>query len=99
MFRGGSEASMAGTAEGSLVSEASCPDFEAVFEEHAAFVGRALRHFGVDPADVEDVCQEVFLVVHRRLGDFDGRVALRTWIYGIAWKTAANCGRKRARRR
>jgi RNA polymerase sigma-70 factor (ECF subfamily) len=32
---------------------------------------------------VDDVVQDVFIVVHRRLADFDGRVQLRAWIFGI----------------
>src|SRR5690606_28463938 len=43
---------------------------------------------------LEDACQEVFLVVHRRLGEFEGRSSLRTWIYGIAARVAAATRRK-----
>lgn len=40
----------------------------------------------------------MFLVVHRRLGDYDGRAPLRAWIYGICVRAAA-AYRKRAHRR
>jgi RNA polymerase sigma-70 factor (ECF subfamily) len=50
----------------------------------------------VREADVEDVCQEVFVVVHRKLADFEGRSSLRTWIYGICARTASDY-RKSAR--
>jgi RNA polymerase sigma-70 factor (ECF subfamily) len=69
-----------------------------VFRETAPFAWRVLRRLGVDEADVDDVCQEVFVVVHRRLADFEGRSSLRTWIYGICVRTAADY-RKRARAR
>ncbi|MFT3924412.1 MAG: sigma-70 family RNA polymerase sigma factor [Myxococcales bacterium] len=59
-----------------------------MFATHADFVWRALRRFGVREADLEDTCQEVFLVVYRRLPDFEGRASLRTWIYEIARRTA-----------
>ena len=36
-----------------------------VFHEHHAFVCRLLRHLGLGVADVEDLAQEVFVVVHR----------------------------------
>jgi RNA polymerase sigma-70 factor, ECF subfamily len=49
----------------------------------------------VRESDIEDVCQEVFVVVHRRLGDFEGRSTVKTWIYGIAVRTASDY-RKRA---
>ena len=71
--------------------DTSFPD---VFERTAPFVWRALRRLGVREADVPDVCQEVFVVVHRRLGDFDGSSALRTWIYGICLRTASQYRRR-----
>lgn len=74
------------------------PSFAEIFREHAPFVWRALRHLGVPAADAEDVCQEVFVVVHRRLGDFEGRSSLRTWLYGICLRTASD-HRRRARHR
>jgi len=70
-------------------------DTTSLFREHAAYVWRALRRLGVREADIEDVCQEVFVVVHRRLADFEGRSSPRTWIYGIAIRTASDY-RKRA---
>jgi RNA polymerase sigma-70 factor (ECF subfamily) len=63
-------------------------DRASVFAHNVQFVARTLRHFGVPDADLEDVCQEVFLVVYRRLVEFEGRAALRTWIYEICWRTA-----------
>jgi len=63
-------------------------DLSRVFADNILFVGRTLRHLGVHDSDLEDVCQEVFLVVHRRLAEFEGRAALRTWIYQICWRTA-----------
>ncbi len=72
--------------------------FERVFQEHAPFVWRALRRLGVRAPDVEDVCQEVFVTVHRRLRSFEGRSSLRTWIYGICVRTAAEHRRRAGRR-
>lgn len=60
-----------------------------VFAQHAPYVFRVLRRLGVDESDVEDVCQEVFLVVNRRLPEFEGRSSLRTWIYSICLRCAA----------
>src|SRR5207302_10408961 len=66
------------------------PSLSEVFRQYAPFVWRALRRLGVPESDVEDVCQEVFVVVHRKLGDFEGRSSLRTWIYGICTRTASD---------
>jgi len=56
---------------------------EAVYQQHADFVWRALQHLGVRDADLEDLAQEVFVTVHRRLASFDGRSKLTTWLFGI----------------
>lgn len=72
--------------------------FRELFRAHAPFVWRALRRYGVPEADLEDVCQEVFVVVHRKLLEFEGRASLRTWIYEIARRTALADRRRAAPR-
>jgi RNA polymerase sigma-70 factor (ECF subfamily) len=73
--------------------------FDALFRAHAPYVLRVLPRLGVAPADLEDVCQEVFVVVHRMLPTFEGRSALKTWIYGIALRVARSHRRRAYRRR
>src|SRR5260221_5531739 len=73
----------------------STASFAELFERTAPFVWRMLRRFGVRESDLPDVCQEVFVVVHRRLPDFDrGKASLRTWIYGICLRTASQYRRR-----
>jgi RNA polymerase sigma-70 factor (ECF subfamily) len=72
----------------------AAPTFAAVYEAYAKFVWRVLYRLGVPRSDVEDVCQEVFVVVHRRLGSFEGRSSLRTWLYGIAVRCASEYRRR-----
>ncbi|MFO0592829.1 MAG: sigma-70 family RNA polymerase sigma factor [Polyangiaceae bacterium] len=79
-------------------SPPSQEEFEAIFRAHAPYVWRVLRRLGVAAADVEDVCQEVFLVVHRRWASFHGGSAMRTWIYGIATRVASEHRRRPYRR-
>ena len=67
----------------------------AIFREHAPYVWRVLRRLGVAPADIEDVCQEVFIVVHRRLDGFEGRSSVRTWLHGICVRVVSDYRRKR----
>ena len=71
------------------------PRFDEVFRAHAPLVWRALRRLGVREAEVEDLCQEVFVVVHRKLPEFEGRAKLSTWVYGICVRVASD-HRKRA---
>jgi RNA polymerase sigma-70 factor, ECF subfamily len=68
--------------------------FREIYEQHAAFVWRVLRRFGVRPTDVEDVCQEVFLIVHRKLPAFEHRSSVKTWLYGIALRCASGYRRR-----
>jgi RNA polymerase sigma-70 factor, ECF subfamily len=70
------------------------PPFAAVFREHAPYVWRVLRRLGVREADTEDMCQEVFVVVHRKLPEFEGRSSLQTWIYGICVRVASDHRRR-----
>jgi RNA polymerase sigma-70 factor (ECF subfamily) len=60
------------------------PRFEDVYSEHFAFVWRSVRRLGIDMSAVDDVVQDVFLVVHRRIGDFEARSSMKTWLFGIA---------------
>jgi RNA polymerase sigma-70 factor (ECF subfamily) len=66
------------------------PDLRATFRDHGAFVWRTLRRLGVNDADVEDVGQEVFLVVHRKSAEYDGRAGVRPWLYGICARKASD---------
>jgi RNA polymerase sigma-70 factor, ECF subfamily len=70
------------------------PSLRQVFDEHARYVIRTLRHFGIKEADVEDVAQEVFVTVHRKLPEFEGRSKLRTWLYAICLRVASDHRRR-----
>jgi RNA polymerase sigma-70 factor (ECF subfamily) len=55
-----------------------------IFSEQADFVWRSLRRLGVPAADVDDAVQEVFLVVHRRISEYEDRGLLRAWLFSIS---------------
>jgi RNA polymerase sigma-70 factor, ECF subfamily len=63
------------------------PTLEDVFRKYRDFVYRICFRYFRNPNDAEDVTQDVFLKIHRRLPEFRGESALTTWIYRIA----ANC--------
>lgn len=54
-----------------------------VYEAHVGFVWRSARSLGVHDAHIDDVVQEVFVVVQRRLAEFEGRSDIKTWLFGI----------------
>jgi RNA polymerase sigma-70 factor (ECF subfamily) len=57
--------------------------FDAVYHAHASFVWRTACRLGVPRHAAEDVMQEVFLVVHRRLPEFEERTSIRAWLSAI----------------
>jgi RNA polymerase sigma-70 factor (ECF subfamily) len=59
-------------------------DFEEIYETTVDYVWNVVRRMGVPPSDAEDVVQEVFVAVHRRLDKFEGRAQLKTWVFSIA---------------
>ncbi len=61
-----------------------------VFSVHADFVWRALRRLGVPSADVDDALQEVFLVVFRRLADYEDRGLMRAWLFSISRQVSSH---------
>jgi len=70
-----------------------------MFREHGRYAFRLLRRLGVHEADVDDVLQEVFVVVHRKLAEFDANRSRRAWLYGICINLAASYRRTRRNRR
>jgi RNA polymerase sigma-70 factor (ECF subfamily) len=66
----------------------------AVAELGASFVPQTLRYLGIPEQLLHDVAQDVLLVALRRLGDFEGRSTLKTWLYGICIRVAHDYRRK-----
>ncbi len=63
---------------------------------HQDRVFGALRRFGLDDAEADEVALEVFLRAWRGLPGFDERAQLSTWLYRIAFNEAQ---RRLSRRR
>lgn len=84
--------------ESGVRCRADVPAFRELYATHFDLVWRALRSLGVPDANVEDALQEVFLVVHRRLADFEVRASFKTWLYGIVLRVARNARRSERRK-
>jgi RNA polymerase sigma-70 factor (ECF subfamily) len=65
------------------------PDFTRLFQAECSYVWTSLRRLGIRDRDLEDLVHEVFLVVHRHLGDYDPRRPIRPWLFGISFRVAA----------
>jgi RNA polymerase sigma-70 factor, ECF subfamily len=57
---------------------------------------RFLRQLTRNPDDAQDLAQQTLIRVVQHAGRYDGRVALRTWIYAIAVREYARWRRRRA---
>jgi RNA polymerase sigma-70 factor (ECF subfamily) len=71
----------------------SALDFDRVYVDYFQHVARWARALGGLPADVDDIAQDVFLVVRRKLHTFAGP-SVAAWLYGITRKTASDYRRR-----
>jgi RNA polymerase sigma-70 factor (ECF subfamily) len=71
----------------------SCRSFEAVYDAWFHEISRWVRAFGGLDADLDDLVQEVFLVVRRKFGNFDGK-NLPGWLYRITQRTVSDYRRR-----
>src|SRR5262245_23258620 len=74
---------------------ATALDVRTIYREHGRFVWLSLQRLGIHPSDLDDIAQDVFMVVHRRLDTFDRRARVSTWLFGICMRVAANYRRRR----
>lgn len=71
---------------------------EALYDAHFDDVWRVLRRLGFRQPGIDDAVQDVFLVAHRRLPEFERRSSTRTWLIGIALRVAKDHRRTHARK-
>jgi RNA polymerase sigma-70 factor, ECF subfamily len=76
----------------------AAPEFGAFYDAHVDSVWRLLERLGVAASVVDDATQDVFLIAHRRMGEFRGDSSLRTWLTGIALRVAKDYRRSLSRR-
>jgi RNA polymerase sigma-70 factor (ECF subfamily) len=68
--------------------------FEALVKQYERLVFYVVHRLVKDEGAVEDICQEVFIKVHKGLARFNHQSKLSTWIARIAYLTAINYLRK-----
>lgn len=72
-------------------------ELAAIYDREADYVWRSLERLGVPRSERPDLTQEVFLVVHRKLGDYDRSRPIRPWLFGIAFRVAVGFKRRAQR--
>ncbi len=66
------------------------PDFQGLFDREFSYVWNTLRRLGVFDRDLEDMTHEVFLQVYRHWATYDPTRAARAWLFGFAYRIAAD---------
>lgn len=88
----------AATASAESASEGPPVGLREIFDAHHSFVYRSARRLGVPLTAVDDVVQETFIVVGRKLEEFEQRSSIRTWLFGIVMRVAHTQRRGEQRR-
>ena len=72
--------------------------FQALYERYFASTWRMLKYLGLPPSQLDDGAQELWVVVHRRYAQFEGRSDIRSWLFAIAVNVERNFRRAERRR-
>jgi RNA polymerase sigma-70 factor (ECF subfamily) len=64
--------------------------FSEIYLAEFAFVVKSLRRLGVPAGDLEDVTHDVFITAFRRLASYDRTRPIKPWLFGIAFRVAAD---------
>jgi RNA polymerase sigma-70 factor, ECF subfamily len=79
--------------------EAALPDITAIFKRYGQNIERWASRLGGPLVDSDDVVQDVFAVVHRRIGELRPDVPLTSWLYRITQNIATTRRRRERLRR
>src|SRR6187402_996775 len=69
--------------------------FRALIKKHERLVGHMIGRLVKQGEDREELCQDVFMKVYDKLGEFNFQSQLSTWIATIAYRHAVNHLRKK----
>lgn len=86
------------TDDRTLVSRVLAGDMQAfmlLIRQHERLVAHMVGRLVKNQEDREELCQDVFLRVHEKLGEFSFNSKLSTWIATIAYRHAINHLRKK----
>ena len=78
-------------------SEGSMEDFERIYKEYSGFVYNVAIRVVNNMDEAQEVTQEVFLIVYRKLKSFQFKSSFKTWIYRITVNLAINYAKKESK--
>jgi RNA polymerase sigma-70 factor, ECF subfamily len=65
-------------------------ELQEIYRHEISYVVHTLRRLGVRDAELEDVAHDVFVAVHRHLGERDHARPLRPWLFGFCFRIASD---------
>ena len=68
--------------------------FESIYRAFSKFVYNVAWRIVTRHEDAEEVTQEVFIIVYRKLNTFQFKSTLKTWVYRVTINTAMNYAKK-----
>src|SRR5258706_10231318 len=66
-----------------------------LYDRHFPDVERLVASLGITDSEADDICQEIFVIIYRKLARFRGEARLSTWIYRVATREAIRFARRR----
>lgn len=73
--------------------------FNAIYRAYFGFVSNVSYRIVTRKEDAQEVCQEVFIVIYRKLSTFRRESSLKTWIYRITINCALKYAQKKSKER
>lgn len=78
-------------------SEGDLQAFELVYKVSSSFVYNVAYRVLGNREDAQEITQEVFLILHRKLKDFRFESSFKTWVYRVTTNCAINLAKKESR--
>jgi RNA polymerase sigma-70 factor (ECF subfamily) len=72
--------------------------FEELYRQHASRLYSLAYRMAGGPSEADDLLQDIFLLVYRKLGSFRGESTLGTWLYRLAMNHCLDALRSRQAR-
>jgi RNA polymerase sigma-70 factor (ECF subfamily) len=69
--------------------------WRALYDRHFPDIERLVASLGITDSEADDICQEIFVIIYRKLARFRGEARLSTWIYRVATREAIRFARRR----
>lgn len=72
-------------------------NFNSIYEEHQHLVFNLCLNYLLHQQEAEEAAQDIFVKIHAKLGSFEGKSSLKTWVYRIAVNHCLDILRQRKR--